>query len=140
MTGTNRYLSKTNVAVKAAFVLSLVALLPTSVEARNPDRQISALARMAQTELSRLGCYRMKVDGQWGRGSREALSVYYSAKVNRGGSLHPTEQLVAQLGREQTAVCVGRNVRSAAISDREISVKRAIEIRLLKSLLNPGSF
>ncbi|HSF92686.1 MAG TPA: hypothetical protein VLA51_10850 [Paracoccaceae bacterium] len=140
MTGAHKTSPKTNFAVKTAFVLSLLALVPTVVDARNPDRQLSALARMAQTELSRLGCYRLKVDGQWGRGSREALSVYYSAKVNQSGSLYPTEQLVAQLGRERTAVCVDRNAQPTTFATRGLTGKSAIEERLLKSLLNPGSF
>ncbi len=139
MAHANTRFSKTNAVLKAAFVFSLLTAIPTAGAARNVDPNYTALARTAQAELSRLGCYRMKVDGQWGRGSREALAIYYSNTYSRNAGLHPTEQLVARLGREEAPVCADRSYRSIR-SMRNDAESKAIEVRLLKSLLNPGSF
>ena len=41
------------------------------------EGKATELARSIQTELRRLGCYRMAVDGDWGKGSVRALTDYY---------------------------------------------------------------
>lgn len=150
-------LSKTRTFVKSAVVLSFLAAFPAASEAQSADRQKAQLARTAQIELSRLGCYKMKVDGQWGLGSRRALATYYSAKRSSNGNQEPTPQLIGQLGKERRAVCTSNVGRVAALSPSanrpKVDVARAaksrlnqpnvsngIRIRLLKSLLNPGSF
>ncbi|MGB3278631.1 MAG: hypothetical protein WBA92_05495, partial [Pseudorhodobacter sp.] len=149
--------SKTRTFVKSAVVLSFLAAFPAASEAQSADRQKAQLARTAQIELSRLGCYKMKVDGQWGLGSRRALATYYSAKRSSNGNQEPTPQLIGQLGKERRAVCTSNVGRVAALSPSanrpKVDVARAaksrlnqpnvsngIRIRLLKSLLNPGSF
>ena len=71
------------------------------------------LARVAQTELRRLGCYRMKVDGAWGRGSRTALTSYFLAKKVVPDTLEPTMDLVTRLQAEDKVVCELRVARAA---------------------------
>lgn len=71
------------------------------------------LARVAQGELRRLGCYRMKVDGSWGRGSRTALTSYFLAKKMVPDTLEPTEELVTRLQAEDKVVCELRVARAA---------------------------
>lgn len=151
------YLTKSRTLAKSLVMLSLVAAFPAVTEAGTTDRQKAELARSAQIELSRLGCYNMKVDGQWGNGSRRALATYYSAKRRANDNQEPTEQLIGQLGKERRAVCTssaGRVAASAHTANRpkvdvartaklrlsQPKVSNGIRIRLLKSLLNPGSF
>lgn len=42
----------------------------------DPDE--SELARVLQTELARMNCYRSGIDGQWGRGSRGSVGEYFA--------------------------------------------------------------
>lgn len=69
------------------------------------DEDPRALARAAQAELKRLGCYQMAVDGSWGNGSRTALTSYFLAKRSVPDTLEPTPALIAQLKLETKVVC-----------------------------------
>jgi hypothetical protein len=73
------------------------------------------LARTIQSELARLGCYRMAVDGSWGRGSRTALTSYFLAKKSVPTSLEPTPELVVQLQRESQVVCAVQVARAKVV-------------------------
>ncbi len=122
------------------------------------------LAREAQAELRRLGCYRMKVDGDWGKGSRTALTSYFLSKKQVPTSLEPTVELVARLKTESKVVCEVRVARATVVPGRtrdilttaaepagQTVVKKpkvgrtantVVETKkqIGKSLLNPGAF
>src|SRR5690606_31530475 len=57
---------------------SVVSGLQTLIVGVSPDGAnadaADGLVRNVQTELRRLGCYRMEVDGDWGKGSIRALT------------------------------------------------------------------
>ncbi|WMS44150.1 caspase family protein [Acuticoccus sp. MNP-M23] len=78
------------------------------------------LARKLQTELQRLGCYRMRIDGDWGRGSRGALRKYLKEKNLSADSLDPS---VSMLNR--TSLDSGRICREPVIIKRKKSVNVA---------------
>jgi len=71
------------------------------------------LAKFVQSELQRLGCYQMTVDGDWGKGSRTALTSYYLAKKIVPTSLEPTLALYSGLLEERNVVCKVRVANSA---------------------------
>ena len=71
------------------------------------------LARAVQTELKRVGCYQMAVDGSWGKGSRTALTSYFLAKKTIPETLEPSDGLFAQLSDEPKVVCANRVAKSA---------------------------
>jgi len=73
------------------------------------------LARVIQSELARLGCYRMSVDGDWGRGSRTALTSYFLSKKQVPTSLEPTDELVGKLQRESQVVCAVQVARAKIV-------------------------
>lgn len=73
------------------------------------------VAREAQAELARLGCYRMAVDGSWGRGSRTALTSYFLAKRSVPDTLEPTVDLVAKLKGETKVVCEVQVARAKVV-------------------------
>ena len=91
-------------------------------EASWPRLEGRALARAVQSELSRLGCYRMAVDGAFGRGSKLSLVRYYGNKGVAAQSLEPTNSLLQVLRAEPQVVCENTteisNSRVAAISSR----------------------
>lgn len=70
-----------------------------------PAMDPKELASLTQTELKRLGCYQMRVDGDWGRGSQTALTSYFLAKKTVPDSLDPTPGLLDQLRAEDKVVC-----------------------------------
>lgn len=70
-------------------------------EANSPD----GLARNVQTELRRLGCYRMDVDGDWGKGSIRALTDYYRNRKISTTSTDPTVELLSDLFLQSGRVC-----------------------------------
>ncbi len=63
------------------------------------------LARQLQTELQRLGCYRMAIDGDWGRGSRGALEKYLKAKNLTADSLDPSMALLNRTSLDSGRIC-----------------------------------
>ncbi|QYK41019.1 MAG: caspase family protein [Paracoccaceae bacterium] len=69
------------------------------------DMNPREMARSAQAELKRLGCYQLAVDGSWGNGSRTALTSYFLAKRQVPDTLEPTPELIAQLRLEGKVVC-----------------------------------
>lgn len=71
------------------------------------------LARAVQTQLKRVGCYQMAVDGSWGKGSRTALTSYYLAKKTVPETLEPTDSLFVRLSEEPKVVCATRVAKSA---------------------------
>lgn len=70
------------------------------------------LSRATQTELDRLGCYRDRIDGLWGRNSRFALTSYYLAKGIVFDDLEPDVGLLQQLRLEPEVICTGVEARA----------------------------
>jgi hypothetical protein len=143
----------------------LAAIDPTLLEEQPKTEIISKdLAILAQTELRRVGCYQLKIDGDWGRGSRTALTSYFLAKRTVPDSLEPTEELVTQLTKETNVVCAVRvsrvapSVRAKAkatvkatqesetkrkinpVTKRKINAPAKVKKEMKKSLLGSGSF
>jgi len=77
--------------------------VPDEPERRQIER--AELARLLQTELQRLGCYRMAIDGIWGPGSRGALRRFLEAKGQPGDSLEPTRELLNRTMLESGRIC-----------------------------------
>jgi hypothetical protein len=122
------------------------------------------LASAAQSELKRVGCYQLTVDGAWGRGSRTALTSYFLAKRQVPDSLEPTPELISQLKLESSVVCavrvasVAASVRAKAatqVAEREaaegerrvnkstgrvINTPKVVKKEMKKGLLSPGGF
>lgn len=76
------------------------------------------LARATQSELDRLGCYRDRVDGAWGRNSRFALTSYYLAKGILFDDLEPSNGLLRQLELEPNVICTGVEARAPKVLSR----------------------
>lgn len=64
------------------------------------------LAVAVQTELKRIGCYGMEVDGVWGRGSRAALTRYYETRQLQPTGYEPTRFHLNNLRKETGTICV----------------------------------
>ena len=58
-----------------------------------------------QGELTRIGCYALGVDGDWGNGSRRAMETYYAAKKVEKGEVEPTESVYLALAKEPARTC-----------------------------------
>ncbi len=93
----------------------LAAIDPTLLDDSTATVDEGDLARAAQSELARLGCYRMTVDGSWGRGSRTALTSYFLAKKSVPTTLEPTAELVARLQAETKVVCEVQVARAKVV-------------------------
>jgi len=85
---------------------------------------------VVQTELKRVGCYQMKVDGSWGKGSRTALTSYFLAKRLVPDSLEPTEALYAALKTESKVVCEVRVAKSAVKTGNRTSAIEPVETKV----------
>ncbi len=132
-----------------------------------PEEDSRDLAVLAQTELRRLGCYQLAIDGDWGRGSRTALTSYFLAKRTVPDTLEPTEALIKQLVADKNVVCAVRvsrvapSVRAKAkeqvqatrasaeastkrkinpVTKRKINAPAKVKKEMKKSLLGSGSF
>lgn len=80
------------------------------------------LALAIQTQLKRVGCYQMSVDGDWGKGSKTALTSYYLAKKIVPESLEPTPALFDRLNAETKVVCEVRVAKSAVKTGKRAKV------------------
>jgi uncharacterized caspase-like protein len=97
------------------------------------------LAMAVQTELKRVGCYQMKVDGSWGKGSRTALTSYFLAKRQVPDSLEPTEALYAALKSESKVVCEVRVAKSAVKTGNRTKAPEPVEDKVdVKSTKKTG--
>lgn len=97
------------------------------------------LAKAVQAELKRVGCYQMKVDGSWGKGSRTALTSYFLAKRKVPVSLEPNELLFASLQVEDKVVCEVRVAKSAVKTGNRVRTEVAVvEKANVKSKVKTG--
>lgn len=85
----------------------LAAIDPTLLEPPAPEPSID-LASGVQSELKRLGCYQMSIDGSFGKGSKTALASYFLAKHQIPDTLDPTQAVYDQLRAETEVVCKTR--------------------------------
>lgn len=93
------------------------------VDREEIERQRSVeLARQMQTELQRLGCYRMGIDGAWGPGSRNAFSNYLTQTRQSADTLNPSIHWYNRLILESGRIC-----RAPA------PIKRAPEVRVVRT-------
>ena len=118
-----RVLSSDNAADREIMAAIDPALLETS---RDLTLSAGDLARAVQSELKRVGCYQIGVDGSWGKGSRTALTSYYLAKRKVPDNLEPTDTLYAALTNEDQVVCAAR-VASSAVKTGVRTVTVAVE-------------
>lgn len=79
-------------------------IVGTQAGATKPEKK-AELVRSVQTELRRLGCYRMTVDGDWGKGSLHALSTYYKNTKRITSATEPTVDLLGELFLHSGRVC-----------------------------------
>ncbi len=63
------------------------------------------IAHRVQTELARVGCYRMAVDGDWGPGSKRALGEYLRRTKQEQASLDPTVDVLSDLFLRSGRIC-----------------------------------
>jgi hypothetical protein len=85
------------------------------------------LAKAIQGEMKRVGCYQMAVDGDWGKGSKTALTSYYLAKKVVPDTLDPSEALFARLQAETKVVCEVRVAKSAVKTGKRAKVVQKAE-------------
>lgn len=78
------------------------------------EAKATELARSIQTELRRLGCYRMTIDGDWGKGSVRALSEYYKITKQNVASTDPTAELLGDLFLRSGRICTQPEVYKKA--------------------------
>jgi len=63
------------------------------------------ITRRVQTELARLGCYRLEIDGLWGKGSKAALADYRRRKRLPSASNAPSIDLLTKLFLDTGRIC-----------------------------------
>lgn len=90
-----------------------------------PEIDPEIMASDVQTELSRLGCYRMRIDGDWGNGSRRALTSYFLNKRIVPESLEPSLPLLRQLKSEGKVICQIQVARAKPKTVKKTTVKKA---------------
>ncbi|MBZ9810884.1 MULTISPECIES: caspase domain-containing protein [unclassified Mesorhizobium] len=87
-------------------VVSGLETLIVGASAGEPDKDKTGdLARNIQTELRRLGCYRMQVDGDWGKGSVRALTDYYRNTKQVVTTAEPSVGLLGDLFLRSGRIC-----------------------------------
>lgn len=86
-------------------VSGLETLIVGSNGGETPEQKTGDLARSIQTELRRLGCYRMEVDGDWGKGSERALGDFYRNTKQVNATSEPTVELLGDLFLRSGRIC-----------------------------------
>ena len=94
---------------------------PSALPEAIPEHLVSDV----QTELARLGCYRMRIDGDWGNGSRRALTSYFLNKQIVPESLEPSVPLLRQLKSEGKVICQIKVARAKPKTVKKATVKAA---------------
>ena len=99
-----------------------------------PELTGPALSRAVQQELARLGCYRMRVDGQFGKGSQLALLRYYGNKGIAPEEPLASNALLSVLRAERQVICKGATIQyqRVARAKKTITTKR-------RSVVTPAS-
>lgn len=100
-------------------------IVGTSAGETGPEKATD-LARSVQTELRRLGCYRMTVDGDWGKSSVHALTSYYKNTKRTASATEPTVELLGDLFLHSGRVCkdpVIVKAKSATVASDAASIR-----------------
>lgn len=108
---------------RESVVSDLGTLIVGSIAPENDREKERELARNVQTELRRLGCYRMAIDGDWGRGSARALVDYFRNTAQEPTATGPTMDLLGELFLRSGRICkepvvVRRTAQSDAGANR----------------------
>ena len=107
-------------AARKSVVTGLSTLIVGTSAGDAQDEKATDLARSIQTELRRLGCYRMAVDGDWGKGSVRALTDYYRNTRQAAAGTEPSVELLGDLFLRSGRICkqpvVVRKVREASVA------------------------
>ena len=79
------------------------------------------LPRAVQTELARLGCYRVGIDGIWGGGSRGALQAYISRSGAQLTGLEPTVEVWREVKAAEGTICPAPAVAARPAPARNVN-------------------
>ena len=90
---------------RKSVVSGLETLIVGTSAGETEEAKATDLARGIQTELRRLGCYRMTVDGDWGKGSIRALTDYYRNTKQVAATTDPTVELLGDLFLRSGRIC-----------------------------------
>jgi hypothetical protein len=87
------------------------------------------ISRRVQTELARVGCYRKAIDGDWGPGSKKALSDYFQRTKQARTSLEPDVNLLSDLFLRSGRICrqpvaAPRPVKTATMDRGDAAAKK----------------
>jgi hypothetical protein len=111
-------------------VSGLETLIVGTTPGETDEEKSKELARSVQTELRRLGCYRLEVDGDWGGGSSRALADYYRNTRQQIASTEPTVELLGDLFLQSGRICKApvmvkkvKQTNMASDTDRKASGK-----------------
>lgn len=77
----------------------------TPPELNLPEMDERELAAAVQTELQRVGCYRMAIDGAWGPGSRRALASYFTRTDQSPLGTEPTPEILVLVRESEGEIC-----------------------------------
>ncbi|RWH69534.1 MAG: caspase family protein [Mesorhizobium sp.] len=113
---------------KQSIVSGLEALIVGTSATETDSQKATDLARSIQTELRRLGCYRMTVDGSWGKGSVRALTNYYKNTARTASATEPTVELLSDLFLHSGRVCkdpvVVRKIKPAKVASEAAPARK----------------
>lgn len=122
---------------------------PGVVEPVVPEVDPKEMASSVQSELSRLGCYRMRIDGDWGNGSRRALTSYFLNKRIVPESLEPSVPLLRQLKSEGKVICKVQVARAKpktvkkktkkAVAKKKVAKKAVKKKRTIRKISKPAA-
>lgn len=90
---------------RQSVISDIETLIVGTGQGTDGEAKTGELAKSVQTELRRLGCYRMAVDGDWGKGSTRALREYYRNTKQDASSTDPSAQLLGDLFLRSGRVC-----------------------------------
>jgi hypothetical protein len=113
---------------RQSVVSGLETLIVGTSATETDSQKATDLARSIQTELRRLGCYRMTVDGNWGKGSVRALTNYYKNTARTASATEPTVELLSDLFLRSGRVCkdpvVVRKIKPAKVASEAAPARK----------------
>ena len=114
---------------------------PTDPEGALPLSDTITLARTLQTELKRVGCYSLPVDGIWGRLSRQALAAFNRHAQQKLDVAAPTISAIDVVKSKSARVCPAVVVKPARaakpkaptkVINRKAAEKKVVKPRTVK--------
>lgn len=85
--------------------LQSLLMLGEQDQAGSERQKAFDLNHRVQTELARVGCYRSRVDGDWGAGSKRALADYYRRTKQDVAGQEPSVELLSDLFLRSGRIC-----------------------------------